>query len=212
MPMRRVVYLSLIVFVAVSVAVPVFAYAEVEAPHEIAGFRLQDNIDLYRDRIEKNTAAAIRDMEYLGEVDVIPPAGFKSGYLVFGKCAHPGRVVRISMKYADSSKELFDKLLDRFKEEYGEPAEWRGDPFHVYVAWKWSLVDKDNNRISMILQHYSGDEDVYKNGNSVKLSMFELVEQEEKCYDKKHPQAQETTREKSEKQTQVDFNKLIPGP
>lgn len=209
--MRRPIYLLLIALMTV-VAVPIFAYAEAEAPHELAGFRLQDNIDLYRDKIVKNSAVAIRDMEYLEEVDVNPPTGFKSGYLVLGKCAHPGRIVKISMKYADSSKDFFDELLVKFKEKYGEPTEWRGDPFHVYVAWKWSFVDKDNNRISMILQHYSGDEDVYKNGNSVKLSMFDRIEQEEKCYEKKHPEAQETPQEKSKAQPSVDINKLIPSP
>ena len=209
--MRRPFYLLLIALMTV-VAVPIFAHSEAQAPHELAGFRLQENIDLYKDKIVKNSAVAIRDMEYLEEVDVDPPAGFKSGYLVLGKCAHPGRIVKISMKYADSSKDFFDELLVKFKEKYGEPAEWRGDPFHVYVAWKWSFVDKDNNRISMILQHYSGDEDVYKNGNSVKLSMFEFIEQEEKCYEKKHPEAQETPQEKSEAKSPVDINKLIPSP
>ncbi|MCK8602775.1 hypothetical protein [Desulfoferrobacter suflitae] len=212
MPMLRIACFSLMALMAVSLIWPGFVHAEVAAPHEIAGFRLQNHIDQYGDRIDKKSAISVRDMAYLEEVDVMAPAGFKSGYLVYGKCAHPGHIVKVSMKYADSSKDFFDKLLDRFKKKYGDPAEWRGDPFHVYVAWKWSFVDRDNRRISMILQHYSGDEDVYKNGNSVKLSMYELIEQEQACYAKKHPQAQTPSVEQPQVPGKVDIDDLVPIP
>lgn len=210
--MRRFLYTGLAVLVAVGMVFPALAMAE--APHEIAGFTLGKNISQYRDRLRMKTAMPVRDMEYLSEVDVVPPPGFKSGQVEYGNCEHPGRIVKISMKYLDPSKELFEKLLARFKDRFGEPAEWRGDPFHVYIAWKWSLIDKNNNRVSMILQHYRGDEDVYKNGNSVKLSMFGLIEQEEKCYEKKHPQPVpgKEAKQGAEKKVEVDFDQLIPKP
>jgi hypothetical protein len=151
-------------------------------------------------------------MEYLTEVDVVAPPGFKSGQLTYGNCAHPGRIVKVSMKYGNANKDFFDQMLARLKKQYGDPLEWRGDPFHVYVAWKWSFVDKNNNRISMILQHYSGDEDVYKNGNSVKLSMFGLVEEEQKCYEEKHGIPEKAPRKEPKNQTEVDFEELVPKP
>jgi len=188
--------------------------AAVEAPHELGGFRLETNISHIKNHLQMDTALPVRDMAYLKEVDVVAPAGFRSGQLVYGNCIHPGRILRISMKYEDSSKEFFQKLLARYKEKFGEPMEWRGDPFHVYVAWKWSLVDKNNNRISMILQHYSGDEDVYKNGNSVKLSMFGLIDQERECYLKKHPAGAKpkTSDAGSQLEAVKDFDEYLPRP
>ena len=210
--MRKLVYFALLALIAVNEVFTATVFAEV--PREIANFALQANISQYKDRVEQSTALPVRDMEYLTEVDVVAPPGFKSGQLTYGNCAHPGRIVKISMKYLNPDKDFFDKLLVRFKQRYGDPAEWRGDPFHVYVAWKWSFVDENNNRISMILQHYSGDEDVYKNGNSVKLSMFGLIEEEEKCYEKKHPAAvtERAPNEEPRKQTEVDFQDFIPKP
>lgn len=210
--MRKLPYFSLLALIAGGLVLPAIVFAEV--PREIAGFALQADISHYKDRVETKTALPVRDMEYLTEVDVAVPPGFKSGQLTYGNCAHPDHIVKISMKYLNSDKDFFDKLLTRFKELYGEPAEWRGDPFHVYVAWKWSFVDKNNNRISMILQHYSGDEDVYKNGNSVKLSMFGLIEDEEKCYEKKHPAVvtEKALKEEPKKQIEVNFEEFIPKP
>lgn len=210
--MRKLVYFALLALIAVNEVFTATVFAEV--PREIADFALQANISQYKDRVEQSSALPVRDMEYLTEVDVVAPPGFKSGQLTYGNCAHPGRIVKISMKYLNPDKDFFDKLLVRFKQRYGDPAEWRGDPFHVYVAWKWSFVDENNNRISMIIQHYSGDEDVYKNGNSVKLSMFGLIEEEEKCYEKKHPAAatERASNEKPRRQTEVDFQDFIPKP
>jgi len=210
--MRKIFNVSLFALITGSLVLPAIVLAAV--PREIAGFALQADISRYKDRVETKSALPVRDMGYLTEVDVVAPPGFKSGQLTYGNCAHPGRIVKISMKYLNSKKNFFDKLLTRFKEQYGDPVEWRGDPFHVYVAWKWSFVDRNNNRISMILQHYSGDEDVYKNGNSVKLSMFGLVEEEEQCYKKKHPEVgtEKAPKEESESPIEVDFEAFIPKP
>jgi hypothetical protein len=201
---------SIAAVLTLGLVLPIAAFAA-EAPHEIAGFALQKDIGQYKDKLSMETALPVRDMEYLTEVDVEAPPGFKSGQIVYGNCVHPGRIVKISMKYLNPDKRFFEKLLAKFKEKYGDPAEWRGDPFHVYVAWKWSFVDKQNNRISMILQHYSGDEDVYKNGNSVKLSMFELIEEERKCYQKKQP-VKEMPSKASDIPVEVDLELLIPKP
>lgn len=214
MQMKRYFGDALILVVVCALVLPFNANAAMEAPHELAGFRLEANVSQIKDKLEMDTAVPVRDMLYLTEVDVVAPAGFKSGQVTYGNCVDPGRIVRISLKYEDASKEFFEKLLDRYKEKFGKPVEWRGDPFHVYVAWKWSFVDKNNNRISMILQHYSGDEDVYKNGNSVKLSMFGLMDQERECYLKKHPSAaQPKAPAKGPSARPVkDFDEYIPRP
>lgn len=155
------------------------------APHKIAGFALGEQIAMFVDLVRMDTATPIRDQQYLRIVEIGDLEGYQSGNIAFGNCARPGQIVRIKLKYEYSDKKFYDELLDQFKKRFGEPDEWRGDPFHVIVAWKWSFRDKDNNTISLTLQ-YSRDED-YKWGNSVKLTNTTLVEQERTCYEKKHP-------------------------
>jgi hypothetical protein len=158
-------------------------------PHEIAGFILGADISQYRDLIQEGSQLPIRHREYLTEVEVRAPEGFKSGIIIYGSCAAPGKILKISMKYADRDKAFYEALLTRFKAQFGEPAEWRGDPFHVYVSWKWSFTDDRNNRISMTLQHFSGDDDEYKSGNSVKLAITSAIEKEQACYEKGQPKS-----------------------
>lgn len=155
------------------------------APHKIGGFALGEQISTFVDLVRMESAMPIRDQQYLRIVEIGNLEGYKSGNIAFGNCAHPGQIVRIKLKYEYSDKEFYNELLDQFKKRFGEPDEWRGDPFHVIVAWKWSFKDKGNNKISLILQ-YSRDED-YKWGNSVKLTNTTLAEQERTCYEKKHP-------------------------
>ncbi len=186
-------------------------YAQV--PHEIGGFVLGARVAAYKDRFIMSTAWPVRYREYLTEVEVKVPAGFKSGLVEFGNCEKPERIVKISLKYADPHKAFFDKLLKHFKARFGSPTQWRGDPFDIYRAWKWSFVDRHHNRISMILQHYEGHEDIYKNGNSVKLTMTSLVEKEDRCYDRQHPATQGPAGQQGKRianDTEGNFNRFIP--
>jgi hypothetical protein len=119
--------------------------------------------------------------------------------------------VRIKLKYANPDKKFFNELLKRFKKRFGEPDEWRGDPFHVIVAWKWSFRDKDNNSISMILQHSMDEEQKF--GNSVKLTNTTFIEKERSCYERKHPESAKSSKSKSsvkKKLTEADYQRFIP--
>ena len=128
-----------------------------QAPHAVGAFVLDRDIAGFKDFVIMETALPIRHMENIEEVEIQPIAGIKSGLIAFGTCAAPGHIVRIKLKYNDASKKFFEKLLKRIKNKYGEPDEYRGDAFHIVIAWKWSFVDKDGNRISMSLQHNSMD-------------------------------------------------------
>lgn len=183
-----------------------------QAPHQVAGFILGRNIAEYTEMVEMDTALPIRHMEYLKEVEIKEMEGFKSGLIWYGTCARPGQIVRIKLKYADSTKKFYDELLERFKERFGEPSEWRGDAFHVVIAWKWSFTDSENNNISMILQHNTKDEEE-KRGNAVKLTVWNLIEEERLCFEKKHREFQEKPREqvRGEKgRGPVNWDLLIP--
>ena len=182
-----------------------------QAPHEVAGFTLGKNIADYKGKVKMETAIPIRYMDYVSEVEIQDMEGFKSGLIAYGNCDSPGRIIRIKLKYADSSKAFFNQLLKRFKARFGEPAEWRGDSFHVVIAWKWSFTDQENNRISMILQHNTLDEEE-KIGNSLKLTMTNLFEQERICFESQEPETAENPKQTGQEgnKTPVDWDRFIP--
>jgi len=159
-----------------------------QAPHEIAGFVLGKNIADYQEMVRMETMLPIRYAEFLKEVEIRNLPGYKSGLITYGDCAVPGRILRIKLKYADSSREFYNNLLDRYKKRFGKPDRWRGDQFHVLVAWKWSFTDKEGNRISMVLQHNIEDT-TRKLGNVVKLTMLNFEEEEIQCFEKKESEA-----------------------
>ena len=143
----------------------------VETPSEVGGFKLGDDISEYLDF----------DENYLKEVVVNDWHGFRKGIIYYGTCAYPGQIVRIRMKYEDSSKTFYYELLKRFKQKYGKPNEWKGDAFGVLYVWKWQFFNSDNERVTLILQHnlQNHNETI---GNQVKLSYSERLEEERLCF------------------------------
>lgn len=183
-----------------------------QIPHGVGGFILGKNISEYKKIINGETALPIRYMEYLREVEIIKTENFKSGLIRYGTCLNPGQIVRIKLKYADSTKKFYGKLFERFKKRFGKPSEWRGDPFHIVIAWKWTFTDGENNHISLILQHNTKDEEE-KIGNVVKLTMWNLIEAESLCFEKKQTQQAEKTPEdidKSLRPVPLNWDRLIP--
>ena len=178
-----------------------------EAPHEIAGFVLGKNIDEIKDRLDMSTDLPVRHRESLREVEIKKTEWFKSGLITYGTCADAGQIVRIKLKYAESSKKFYKTLLKRFKKRFGEPSEWRGDPFHIFLDWKWSLTDKDGNRISLHLQHNTRDAEE-KIGNAVKLASRTALEAEWKCHEEKT--ASKSTRKKEKQKDPIDWEFIIP--
>jgi hypothetical protein len=63
------------------------------------------------------------------------------------------------------------------------------------VAWKWSFVDQQNHRISLILQHNSMDEQE-KKGNAVKITNTTLIEEDLLCYKNKQLDYRERLRQR----------------
>ncbi|MCG6917214.1 MAG: hypothetical protein LJE89_06665 [Deltaproteobacteria bacterium] len=196
---------------AILLSFPNHASAD-KAPRSIAGLTLGEQIDMFVDLVQMETSIVLRDRQYLREVDTREIDGFKSGTVDFGNCSKPGQIVRIKLKYEDEDKKFYDDLLARFKKRFGEPDEWRGDPFHVIIAWKWSFSDEKGNKISLILQH-SRDEE-YKWGNSVKLTNTTLMEQEQLCFEKKNKEEGGKQEAKSSSQkhklSEKDYQRFIP--
>ncbi len=153
-----------------------------DAPHQVAVFKLNSNIAEVKDYVILETALPIRYLENIEEVEIKPIAGFKSGLIAYASCTAPDHIVRIKLKYKDSSKKFFEKLLKQIEQKYGKPNEYRGDPFHIVISWKWSFIDTDNNRISLTIQHNSRDTEE-KMGNAIKLTMTSLIEEDRRCYE-----------------------------
>jgi len=178
-----------------------------EAPSQVAGFQLGADISAYKDRVDMTSTLPIRYAESITEVEIKKTDLLASGLIAYGTCTAPGKVVRIKLKYADSGRDFYDNLLARFEKQFGKPDEWRGDPFHIVIAWKWSFVDKSKNRISLILQHNKQDTDE-KIGNSIKLTMIDAVDRERQCYEKSHPEVRESQSKKVP--VQLNWDLLVP--
>jgi hypothetical protein len=174
-------------------SVPTMTLAE--APHQVGGFVLNQNIAEFKGRVIMDTALPVRYMENIEEVEIKLSKGFKSGLIAYGTCANPGHIVRIKLKYMDSSKGFYKDLLKRFKKRFGEPDEYRGDPFHILVAWKWSFVDTQNHRISLTLQHNSMDAEE-KKGNAVKIADTTQIEEDGLCFKRKQLDFRERLRQR----------------
>ncbi len=185
--------MAIVGFVLVVLFLPGTSSAKV--PHELAGFVLDHALSEFEDRVIMETALPVRYFESFYEVEIKPLKGYKSGLIGYGTCARPGNIVRIKLKYEDSSKQFFNDLLKEFKKRFGEPDEYQGDPFQVFISWKWSFVDAQNNRISLTLQHNEMDEEE-KRGNAVKLTMTGLVEAELRCFQEKQAGQEEHLRQR----------------
>ncbi len=207
--MNRSLFFSILV--AIVFLFPNYVSAD-KAPRQIAGLVLGEQIATFVDLVRMETATPLRDRKYLREVRIRETDGYRTGTVSFGNCKKPGQIVRIKLKYEYSDKKFYNGLLAQFKNRFGEPDEWRGDPFHVIIAWKWAFTDTDNNKISLTLQH-SRDED-YKWGNSVKLTNTTLLEQERICYQKKHPGKSDSQKSKASakkrKLREKDYLQFIP--
>ena len=194
-------------FLVLSLCGPLSVWAA--APHELAGFVLGGRVDEFKDRVERDTVLSTRYLESLKEVEAKEIKGYKTGLVTYGTCIEPSRIVRLKFKYADNSKRFFDELLERYKVNLGKPDEWRGDPFHIVIAWKWSFTDNDGNNISLILQHNTRDEEE-KQGNAVKMTMWNLMLDESRCFEQKNPGDSPSPNFKSEDPAIVDWKPLIP--
>ena len=173
------------------------------APHQVGVFVLNRDIAEFKDYVIMETALPIRHVENIEEVEIKPIKGIKSGLIAYATCVAPGHIVRIKLKYKDSSKQFFEDLLKQIKKKYGEPEEYRGDAFHIFIAWKWSFIDKDGNNISLTLQHNSKDTEE-KRGNAVKLTMTNLIVKDQRCFKLKALDHREKIRQR-------DWKVMDPG-
>ncbi len=205
-------WLSMIPIVGMVVVLPLVAAGEGTIPQAIGPFALGRDIGELETALQMESVLPIRYQEYLNEVEIRPPKGLKSGLIAYGLCAQPGKIVRVKLKYRDSSREFYDDLLERIKQRFGRPNEYNGDPFHIVIGWKWSFVDASGQRISLNLAHNTRDVEE-KFGNTIKLTLISAIEQERACYLKQNPAVRKREADQKllrNKMTPEDWDRLMP--
>lgn len=175
-------------------------------PTQIGGFVLNTDVGEYEQIIKPETIQPIRFNEALNEAETHRIPGFKSGYIAYGTCANPGKIVRIKLKYENSSKDFYEQLLETYEDRFGDP-KWLGDAFHVVSIWKWSF-EENGTHVDLYLQHNLGKRDE-KLGNSVKLTMLNLVMDELDCFEKKHPDFRQSNGAQVDDKS-VEWEDLLP--
>ena len=181
---------------------PAHAGQGAPAPHEIGGFSLGSSVEDYDFISYRN---------FLNQVVVENIPGFRKGIIYYGVCERPGEIVKIKLKYKDSSERFFKKLMKKYKARFGEPDEYVGDAFGVVKAWKWTFTDRQGNRVTLVLQHNLQNPDE-STGNTVKLSLPERIRAEEKCFRKlTHARTRQQTDQRTRQQiSPEDWVKMIP--
>ena len=143
-------------------------------PSTAGGFTLNSSVDDYK--IESQG-------HYLDEIIVSDIEGFRKGFITYGTCENPRKILRIKLKYDDRSYKFFQTLLKRYKELFGNKPKFSGDRFGNVKSWKWTFVNKDNQRVTLTLQHNLKDTDE-SIGNMVKLSLPDEMNAERECFNK----------------------------
>ena len=196
----NILFSHTITFLALLLLFPTTVPAK-NIPVEVGGFVLGSDVTDYPD---------IEYTNFLKEVVIYDWHGFDKGIISYGICDSPGEIVKIKLKYEDSSKKFFETLLKRYKKKYGEPDEWKGDSFGILHVWKWKFTDKNNNRIQLILQHNTKNTNENL-GNMVKLYCPDQIIREQQCFTKtcsSHIKQQEEESLRLRKKS--NWNYLIP--
>lgn len=200
MTTRRKAVQWLIIFSFLFSLFPLLAIAE-HVPHEIAGIVLGSRVDDYPDIIRTN---------FLKEVVVTDWHGFRKGVISYGTCKYIDRILKIDMKYKNKSKKFFQKLMKKFRADFGEPDVWTGDSFGVIHVWKWQFIDKEQNRVSLALQ-YNEKNSNETLGNMVKLSYPGKIEEERLCFiEVCHDSKEKTDARRREELKKSDWSYLVP--
>jgi hypothetical protein len=162
------------------------AGAAQNAPESIASITIGNNVSTVRSLLEMKSETSPWQEEYIKRIGLRELEGYRGGYVVVGNCKRKDIILRMKLKYSNNSLNFFNKIYSKIEKRFGQPNDWRGNPFGTLKVWKWSLKDKYGN-ISLILQHFSGDDDSITQGNSIRLSRPSWIQEERQCWDQTHP-------------------------
>jgi hypothetical protein len=180
-----------------------------DPPMSLAGIKLGANVSTVHHRCKLSTDIPLADERHLNEINLMPQfvPGIKGGSVAYANCQQKGAIVRIKLKFDNSSRSFFDDLLGRYTQNWGKPEKWRGNPFQTVISWKWSFNNDRGQKVNLELTH-SEDED-YKTGNFVKLTLRSLWEEEDACYKKTLGPSDEKASTPTPPD-KLDYQQLIP--
>lgn len=169
-------------FILVLMAWACLAYAKRETapPASIGGIALGADVQELAPKLRQETDVALFRQTHFRRMAVKRIPGYRSGYVTYGTCQEPDTVVRIKLKYADAGEKFFERFKDALRDTYGK-GRWQGDAFGTRQAWKWSFRNARNDSISLVLQRYTGQDDSYTQGNSIRLANRTAMDRETAC-------------------------------
>jgi len=198
--MKQLPRAALVISLLISFSLTDAQSEETTPPLSAGGFTLNSSIENYEFEHLGN---------YLDEVIFTGLKGFRKGFITYGTCQSPGKILRIKLKYQEKSTSFFNDLLTRYREKFGDNPSFDGDPFGNVKSWKWSFIDEQGRRINLELQHNLRDTDE-SIGNMVKLSMPELMNEERLCFNRLHDNDDDSVTKPSEGPDHFDWDALIP--
>ncbi len=163
-------------------------------PTTLAGFTLGEQVEGYKGYCQMDRAIPVSDAPFLSEAlirsDALP--GVRGGSLSYGNCENKGRLVRIKLKFHDRGQGFFNKLYDRYEEDFGKPDRYTGDAFKNVIAWEWEFTNDKGETVSLVLM-WSRDNEI-RPGVSIKMTQETLMEREAECYRAENAIEESTTR------------------
>lgn len=159
--------------------------AKADIPLSIAGITLGTSLSEYEDMLQMQTLQADRDALFVNEVSLRDNAinCIRGGSLITGNCTGDDKIIGIKLKFADRSKSLYERLEKEYKQRFGKPTRWIGDPFHNVIAWEWIIREGDD--VLSITLSYSVVSDM-RPGVSIKMLLRSAWDKESVCYSEKH--------------------------
>ena len=181
-----------------------------EVPLTLGGITLGSDISEYRNICLEATNAILREEPHLNEINIDPSKldGIINGKIAYANCGQVGKIVRVKFRFACPERALFESLHKRYTKKFGDPDEWRGDPFKNVRSWKWSLKDDTGKKVSLVLSH-SRDED-YNTLNSVKMTLRSLWEETHACMRSADKTFEKRTGNGRRKAEQIDMDLFTP--
>ena len=183
----------LVMLSALASAANVFAQPAATAPREIAGLALGADVKDLASRLDLTKAVPLWDKPYLTRANILPTKGFRTGYVLFGNCANPGKIVRIKLKYAEKSTSFFRTTGHTLTSRYGEPKPLMSDQGGLYLGMAWKFGTAKTGVTALLLEYAAGDDPEDAEGASIRLTDNTQLAVEQECYDKtrqKEPRVQ----------------------
>jgi len=196
------VFLILSVFLTTTAA-----FAEDIFPTRLADFTLGENVNKYTAYCDMHKATPTSDIPFISEVLIKPDTlpGVRGGSLSFGSCQNPDQLLRIKIKFHDRSQKLFNRLLAKYTNKFGQPDNYEGDAFKNVIAWEWIFNNDAGEQVALLLM-WSRDKEI-RPGVSIKMTQVSDLNREYACFKSKNYRL---TKSKDDKTRIKSLNDFIP--